>query len=85
MALKRRGPVPKPRRGTAWLSVVAAYAIGVVFVAAGALVLLYGKEEPQAGKEEPQGSVAHIGIGLVCLGLLALGIVGYMHWVKTRR
>ncbi|MBM4039963.1 MAG: hypothetical protein FJ290_15780 [Planctomycetes bacterium] len=84
MARRRRGSAPKPRRGMAWLSSVAAYGIGLVFAAAGALVLLFGKDEPRAG-EDPQGSVARVGIGLVCLGLLALGIVGYMHWLKTRR
>ena len=85
MARRKRGTAPQARRRRAWLSIAAAYSIGAVFVAAGVLVLLFGKEEPpQAGEDPVGGTVARLGIGLISLGLLAFAIVGYMHWVKSR-
>ncbi|HUT36568.1 MAG TPA: hypothetical protein VNE39_23975 [Planctomycetota bacterium] len=84
MARKRRGPAPKPQRRTGWLSIIAAYSVGLVFVAAGGLVLVFGKAEPQAGEKPMEGSVARLGVGLIVLGLLALAMIGYMHWVKRK-
>jgi len=85
VARRRREPARKPRRPTAWLSIVAAYSIGVAFVAAGVLILVYGKAEPVAGEKPMEGSVTRLGLGIIGLGVLALAIIGYMHWLKTRR
>jgi hypothetical protein len=84
VARKGRKPVAKAQRRTAWLSVVAAYSIGAVFVAAGVLALVFGKEEPQAAEARGEGSVAQLGIGLIFIGLVAFAIVGCMHWVKKK-
>jgi len=82
---RKRRQAARPRGLKPHLPLIIAYAAGLLCIGGGVVVLAFGAAEPQGGELPAKGSVTHLGVSLIALGLLAIGLTGYMHWTKRRK
>ncbi len=85
MGRKRQAPTPKPGGAGRWAMAIAAYAIGVACAVVGVLVMVFGGPDPRAGEEATKDAATRLGWGMICLGILAIALIGCLHWLKSRR
>jgi len=78
MARKGRGPTSRERRRSGGLSLLLAYAFGLLCVVGGVLVLVFGSPHSQDGSEVTAKDLTSLGAGMIVLGLLAIGLTMFL-------
>jgi len=85
MAERKRKPPTRRRSGPSWVPLLLSYGFGLLGIVGGAMVLVFGRADTADDAAVGAGGIVPVGVGLIVLGVLAIGLTAFLHRSASRK